>query len=104
VELVDIIRKEHPEGFDLLSLKIPTLLAHPGAEEVVLRLLDVLSLQYRVVVLDVPYYAAPWRAKVLEAVDRVAIVTDPVIPSLKQARDLWLELRTARDPETLTII
>jgi len=104
IELVDIICKQHPEGFHLLSLKIPTLLTHPAAEEVVLRLLDVLSLQYQVVVLDVPYYAVPWRAAVLAAVDRVAIVTDPVIPALKQARDLWLELRAARNPETVTII
>src|SRR5262249_15035314 len=77
VDPATITRREHPEGFSPLSLKIPPLVTHPASEEVVLRLLDVLSLQSRAVVLAAPYYAAPWRGPVLEAVDQVAIVTEP---------------------------
>src|SRR5207244_11010524 len=47
---------------------------------------------------------ASWRAPVLDAVDRVAVVSEPIIPALKQARDLWQELRAARSPETVTIV
>jgi pilus assembly protein CpaE len=103
-EFVDIIRKEHPAGFSLLSMKAPIVQTHPAGEETVLRILDVLTFQYEFVVVDVPYYETRWKSAVLEAVSEVVIVTDPVIPALRQARDLEQRLREIRSEASVTIV
>ena len=92
MELVDIVARKHSSGFSLLSMRAPSMVFHPAGDEVVLRLLDVLALQYRRVVVDLPYYDAPWKMRIMEAADTVAIVTDCTVPSLKQAKALYLAL------------
>jgi pilus assembly protein CpaE len=103
-EFVDIIRKQHPSGFSLLSLNAPILQFHAAGEEIVLRILDVLTFRFDVVVVDVPYYETRWKRAVLEAVSDVVVVTEPVIPALRQARDLAQQLQEIRSESTVTIV
>lgn len=103
-EFVDIIRKEHPAGFSILSVKAPSVLLHPAGEEIVLRILDVLTFQYEFVILDVPYYDTPWKRAVLEAVSDVLILTEPTIPALRQARELDEQLRGIRTDSGVTVV
>jgi pilus assembly protein CpaE len=103
-EFVDIIRKKHPSGFSLLSLSAPILQFHPAGEEIVLRIIDVLTFRFDVVVVDVPYYQTRWKQAVLESVSDVVVVTEPIIPALRQARDLAQQLQEIRSDSTVTIV
>lgn len=103
-EFVDIIKKQHPSGFSLLSLKAPILQFHPSGEEIVLRMLDVMTLQYDHLIVDVPYYQTSWKSSVLEAVTNVILVTEPIIPALRQARDLADGLEEIRSGASVSVI
>lgn len=95
-EFLDIIRKESASGFSVFSFQQPTLTYRRNGDDLVLRMLDILSYQYRSLVIDMPYWNARWKMPVLEVVNDILIVTGPTIPSLKQARDLYNELAEAR--------
>lgn len=104
-EFLDIIRKETEAGFSVFSFDQKDLPLHPKASDLVLRMLDVLSFQYRTVVIDVPYWEARWKIPVLEAVNEILIVSTFTIPALKQARDLYKRLAEARGSrDGITII
>lgn len=103
-EFVDIVRKQHPSGFSLISIKAPILMSHKAGAEVVLRILDVLSFQYDVIIVDVPYYETRWKDSVLNAVTDIVIVTEPIIPALRQARDIEQELREVRSESAVTVV
>lgn len=103
-EFVDIIKKEHPDGFHVLSIRAPYFITHVSGEEMVLRLLDVISLKYDRVVVDLPYYETRWTFSILESADDAIIVTDGTIPGLKHARDLYLQLEKRRPKEKISII
>lgn len=95
-EFLDIIRKETEAGFSVFSFDQRALPLHPRAGDLVLRMLDVLSFQYRKVVVDMPYWEAGWKMPVLEAVNEILIVSTFTIPALKQARDVYKRLSEAR--------
>jgi pilus assembly protein CpaE len=104
-EFLDIIRKETDAGFSVFSFDQKDLPLHPKAADLVLRMLDVLSFQYRRVVVDVPYWEAGWKIPALQAVNEIFIVSTFTIPALKQARDLYKRLAEARGSrDGITII
>lgn len=95
-EFLELIRKEVEAGYTVYSFQRPELGWQPRAGDLVLRMLDIMAFQYRNVVLDVPYWDAPWKGQVLEAVNDVVIVTVATIPALKQARELYQRLERVR--------
>lgn len=103
-QFIDIIRKTHESGFSLLSIQAPALLFHPSGAEIVLRILDILTFQYDSIIIDVPYYDTRWKMSVLEAVSDVAIVTEPVIPALRQAQRLAERLKSVRSEATVAVL
>ncbi len=105
VELMDTIRKSHPSGFSVYSFKLPDLPFYKSGEELVLRMLDVLSFKYDYVVVDIPYYETPWKSAVLGGLTDAFLVTDLAIPSLRQTRDIYERVRKGNiAPSHSTII
>ena len=87
-EFVNIIRQPHIGGFDIFSFKRPDVVINKNSTELVLRMLDAVSLQNDHTVLDVPYYETFWKEDVLAAVNSITVVTEMTLPSLRHAKEL----------------
>lgn len=92
-EFVSLIQQKHAHDFNLYSFKRRDFVTHLNGYEVVLRLLDAVTMEHAHTVLDVPYYEVDWAQDVLSAVNTVTVVCELNIPSIKHALDL---LRTIR--------
>lgn len=92
-EFVSLIQQKHPHDFHLYSFKRRDFVTHLNGYELVLRLLDAVTMEHAHTVLDVPYYEVDWAQDVLSAVNTATIVCEMNIPSIKHALDL---LRTIR--------
>lgn len=87
-EFVSLIQQAHPNGFDLYSFKRRDFVTHMNGYEVVLRLLDTVTMDHLHTILDIPYYEVDWAQDVLSAVNTVTIVTEMNIPAIRQALDM----------------
>lgn len=96
-EFVNIIRQTHPAHFDIFSFKRPELVFQPKGEELILRMLDAVSMMHDHTILDIPYYETAWKEEVLTAVNSITIVTEMNLPSLKHAKELVERVRDLRD-------
>jgi pilus assembly protein CpaE len=92
-EFVGLIQQKHGHGFNLYSFKRRDFVTHLNGYEVVLRLLDAVTMVHAHTILDVPYYEVDWAQDVLSAVNTVTVVCELNIPSIKHALDM---LRTIR--------
>jgi pilus assembly protein CpaE len=92
-EFVSLIQQTHPNGFDLYSFKRRDFVTHMNGYEVVLRLLDTVTMDHLHTILDIPYYEVDWAQDVLSAVNTVTIVTEMNIPAIRQALDLLKVIR-----------
>ncbi len=95
-EFVNIIRQQHPGNFDIFSFKRPEVVTDPRSSELVLRMLDAVSMQHEYSVIDMPYYETSWKNEVLSAVNSVTIVTEMNLPALKHAKELLERIRGLR--------
>ncbi|MGG7646074.1 hypothetical protein ACQ5SP_14785 [Rhodovulum sp. YNF3179] len=95
-EFINLIQRQHDAEFFIYSFKEPDLPIHPGGEELVLRMLDVVSAEHRHTVLDMPYYEAPWTEEVLSAVNTCTVVTELNLPAVKHALDWVKRIRRSR--------
>ncbi len=95
-EFVNIIRQQHPGNFDIFSFKRPEVVTEARSSELVLRMLDAVSMQHQYTILDMPYYETSWKNDVLSAVNSVTIVTEMNLPSLKHAKELLDRVRGLR--------
>ena len=105
-EFVNIIRQRHPENFDIFSFKRPEVVTESRSSELVLRMLDAVSMQHEYTVLDIPYYETSWKNDVLAAVNSVTIVTEMNLPALKHTKELLERIRGLRsdNPEISVVI
>lgn len=95
-EFVNIIRQQHPDHFDIFSFKRPEIVTEARSAELVLRMLDAVSMQHEYTILDMPYYETSWKNDVLSAVNSVAIVTEMNLPALKHAKELLARIESLR--------
>lgn len=105
-EFVSMIQQRHANDFHLYSFKRRDFVTHLNGYEVVLRLLDAVTMEHLHTVLDIPYYEVDWAQDVLSAVNTVTIVCELNIPSVKHAMDLLKaikELPGAQRPVTVLI-
>lgn len=93
-EFVSLIQQPHTRGFVVYSFKRRDFVTHLNGYEVVLRLLDAVTLEHGHTILDIPYYEVDWAQDVLSAVNSVTVVAEMNIPSIKHALDV---LRMVRD-------
>lgn len=92
-EFVSLIQQRHAHDFNLYSFKRRDFVTHLNGYEVVLRLLDAVTMEHAHTVLDVPYYEVDWAQDVLSAVNTVTVVCELNIPSIKHALDLLKSIR-----------
>jgi len=98
LELLEIVKRDHPAGFTLLSFRRPDLQISDIREDFVYRLLDVVSYRYPRVIIDLPSHPTPWAGEILRNSDQVIIVTERTVPALKSARYVQETLLTAGKP------
>ena len=92
-EFVNLIQQRHNSGFALYSFKKPEIVTHLNCYELVLRILDVVTMQQAHTILDIPYYETEWRQDVLHAVNTITLVTELNLPSIKLTLDLLASLK-----------
>lgn len=94
-EFVDTIKQRHDKRFDVFSFKRPELVSAPTGSELVLRLLDAVSLSHEHTILDIPYYPTPWWTDALQGVNTITIVTNLNLPAIKHTRDLSRKIKAS---------
>ena len=95
-EFIRFIQQKHEAGFFLYSFKRPDVNTEMNGQELILRLLDAISMEHSVLFLDLPYYATEWRADVLAGVNTCTLVCEVNLPAIKHALDLIREIRSIR--------
>lgn len=95
-EFINIIKQKHPAGFNVFSFKRPDVLTQLYGFELVLRMLDVVSIQHDHTILDIPYYEADWKDEVIAAVNTVTIVTEMNLPAIKHTLELAKRIKAIR--------
>ncbi|MCR4264855.1 CpaE family protein [Nitratireductor sp. ZSWI3] len=97
VELMDVIKLTRDPGFTLYTFERPALPYEPRGSDFVLRLLDLAAYRFEDVVVDLPHVETPWSNAVLSASDRIFLVFELNIASLRQAKRLYLKIRALRN-------
>ena len=95
-EFISVIQQRHDAGFFLYSFKRPELSTEMNGYELVLRLLDAVTLEHRHTFLDLPYYETDWKDEVLSAVNTCTLVTELNLPALKHTLDLVTRVKGLR--------
>jgi pilus assembly protein CpaE len=88
LELLGILKRDHPAGFSLFSFRRPELQIADVTEEFVYRFLDVVTLRYPRVVIDLPGYPAPWAEQIIRNSDHGFLVAERTVPGLKNAKEM----------------
>jgi pilus assembly protein CpaE len=105
IELLDVIKLERDPGITLFSFERTDMPFTRNGHDFVLRLLDLAAFRYHDVVIDMPNLSTPWFNDVLRNSNRIFVVCEFNIPSLRQARRLVRRIREQRgNSDTVTII
>lgn len=99
LEFINVIKKMHESGFTLFSFESPQLTYSESGDELVLRMLDLVSYQHDHTVLDMSSYMTPWQQTIISAVDTVTIVSGTSLPSLQRAKHKFKQISTLRNSE-----
>lgn len=95
-EFINLIQQKHDRGFFVYSFKRPNINTDLDGFELVLRMLDSVSLQHDYTVLDIPYYETDWKDEVLSGVNACTLVTEMNLPALKHCLDVLRRIRDIR--------
>ena len=98
-EFISVIQQKHEQGFFLYSFKQPEILLDINGYELVLRMLDAVSLEHEHTILDIPYYAFEWRDEVHAAINTCTLVTELNLPAIKHTLDVMEDIRKQRGPD-----
>ena len=97
-EFVNLLQQKHEHGMIVYSFKRREVVTSLNCYEMVLRMLDVVTLQHAHTVLDIPYYETDWRQDVLSGVNTVTIVCEMNLPSIKHTMDLLESIKGIGGP------
>jgi pilus assembly protein CpaE len=95
-EFISLIQQRNEAGFYLYSFKRPDLNIEERGPELVLRLLDAISIDHSMLILDIPYYETEWRADVMSGINSCSLVSEVSLPVLKHTLDLINEIKKIR--------
>ena len=95
-EFISFIQNQHKAGFYLYSFKRPDLIIEEDGQELILRLLDAISMEHSMLVLDIPYYATEWSTDVLSGINSCTLVSDVSAPVIKHTLDRIKEIKDIR--------
>ncbi|MFU8865935.1 MAG: hypothetical protein ACNA7O_18660 [Rhodobacterales bacterium] len=105
-EFVTLLQQKHEHGMIVYSFKRREVVTSLNCYELVLRMLDVVTVQHAHTILDIPYYETDWRQDVLSGVNTVTIVCEMNLSSIKHTMDLLETIRDlpgAKKPVTVLI-
>lgn len=88
MQLLEVMLSRHETGLAVLAAENALRPYDAVGGDWVTRLLDMASLKFESIVLDMPRVWLPWSDSVLRGSDRVFIVTEMTVPGLRQARRL----------------
>jgi pilus assembly protein CpaE len=104
-EFVSLIQQKHASGLGLYSFKRREFVTHLNVYEMVLRLLDVVTLEHAQTVLDLPAYHTDWEADVLAAVNTITLVCEMNVVSIRHALDVLRMITTLPGgPRSVTVL
>jgi pilus assembly protein CpaE len=86
--LLEVMLSRHPTGLAVLAAENALRPYDAVSGDWVTRLLDMASIKFENIVIDMPRVWLPWSENVLRGSDRVFIVTEMTVPGLRQARRL----------------
>ncbi|WP_137700747.1 P-loop NTPase family protein [Marimonas lutisalis] len=95
-EFIRVIQKRHEHQFYLYSFKEPELNTEVNGYELVLRMLDAVSVEHEHTFLDIPYYETEWKDDVLSAVNTCTLVSELNLPAIKHTIDLIERIQELR--------
>lgn len=95
-EFIDLIKHEYQPGFYVYSYQAPAFALANDNSEVMLRLLDLISMSHETTFIDMPYYQQGWTKHVLGAVDSVTLVATNNIAGLAHTQALLQRLQGLR--------
>ncbi|MFD1196050.1 response regulator [Seohaeicola saemankumensis] len=98
-EFVNLLQQKHDHGMIVYSFKRREVVTSLNCYELVLRMLDVVTVQHTHTVLDIPYYETDWRQDVLSGVNTVTIVCEMNLPSIKHTMDMLESIREMGGPK-----
>ncbi|GAB4230223.1 MAG: CpaE family protein [Methyloligellaceae bacterium] len=99
-QLLEVMLSRHETGLAVLAADNALRPYDEVSQDLVARLLDMASMKFDSVVLDMPRVWLPWSEAVLRGSDRVFIVTEMTVPGLRQARRLLDAIRAQCGDET----
>lgn len=91
-EFIDLIKHEYQPSFYVYSYRAPEFALAADNTEVLLRMLDLISMSHETTFIDVPYYQQGWSKHVLGAVDSVTLVANNNIAGLAHVQMLLQQL------------
>ncbi|MCF7699481.1 AAA family ATPase [Loktanella sp. M215] len=100
-EMLQRAMVSHPLGFDVMAAPDAMAPLDAMTPDMVAVLLDELRLAYDVVILDLPRALTDWTAPVLARADRLFLLTDPTVHTVRQTRRMMDMFRD--DNPSLTI-
>lgn len=104
-EFIDVIKHEYQPGLFVYSYRAPEFALANENSELLLRMLDLISMSHDTSFIDVPYYQQMWSKHVLGAVDSVTLVTTNTMAGLAHTQTKLHELQQLRnDLSTVTVI
>ena len=83
--------KDSPSGLAVIAAPSRPGDMHSVSPIVITRLLDLVSLRFDHVVIDMPRTWFPWTDSILRESDKVFIVSTPTVPTLRKAKQLVIE-------------
>ncbi len=98
-QLLEVMISRHDTGLAVMAAESALRPYDSVSGDWVTRLLDMASLKFESIVLDMPRVWLPWSESVLRGSDRVFIVTEMTVPGLRQARRLLEAIKKQCDGE-----
>jgi pilus assembly protein CpaE len=90
-QLMEIMLSRHSSGLAVIAAPSRPTDMHPVNPVVVTRLLDLVSLRFDHVVIDMPRTWFPWTDNILRESDKLFIVSTPTVPTLRKAKQLVID-------------
>ena len=95
--LLEVLLSRHASGLALLAAPNSLTGFAAASPELVTRLLDLASVKFDNLIVDLPRTWLPWSESVLRAADHFYVVTDLSVPGLRQARRVVDEFNSRFD-------
>lgn len=85
-EMLESMKSEIRNRLSVYSFERPDILFLPNTRRFILRLLDLVSVRHQEVIIDLPNLETPWFDEIVRHSDKVIVVFETNILSLRQAR------------------